>query len=810
MTAVGELVRRVSDRFGTRKDSEHEQALIRGCIVAGVFVYFLLADVAAPLPGNDLRSLCLVLTLYEILSIFYVLWIFVSPDRSRLRRLLAMVTDFGAITWCMILGRDIGAPLYSIYLWVILGNGFRFGLKYLLVSTALGAAGFTLVFCLAPPWSEHFPLSLGLLAGTIAVPAYASTLIRKLTEARVLAEAASRAKSRFLAIISHELRTPLNAIIGMSDLLAQTRLDDDQRDMSRTIQLSGQSLLALIDSVLDFSRIEAGKTAIITQEVDIHRALAELISVMRYQAAEKGLPLQISVGCDVPPVIEADWHHIRQILTNLLANAVKFTEQGHVLIKVLWEHTGTECRLDFDVEDTGIGIPEDKRHLIFDAFAQAEDSMNRRFGGSGLGLSISLQLAELMKGRLSFSSQVGQGTCFHFSVPVRPVMAQPETLRPLHVIGCVRSAPILSRIAALAEQTSFSESVAQTQLVLQAVSADRPALLLLDEAFLPEAALLLLIAQARGVPVMLLADECRVQPPALVSVDGKVSDDSLANALRVCRMFVVGGLSNDNLAGAMATPPRHILVAEDNRVNIKVVCKILEKAGHRVDVVTTGDALLGAMEEPGYDAVVADVNMPGMPLPEVVRLHRMACFERTLPVIALSADATLETRNDCEQAGVDAYLTKPVVAKLLLSTIERLTGTETSSARKPADVSYIARHRAFGAPATSSVDWRTIDSLVDLGGRDLVREVTTDFVEDAITLLAAVDDAASRSDRQAFRAHCHALRSCAANVGASGITHLCQDATFKTDDVLHQGKLFCSRAQQELELFREEMEGYLK
>lgn len=814
-------LRRLIERFRQRTDSEHEQALVRVVLVGGLYVYFRLVHGAMRIPGFDQDAPSWAFALYELLSIGYVLWIVARPERNSLRRYLAMSTDFGMISLNIFLGGEAGTALYPLYLWVILGNGFRFGLKYLAVSAVMGVAGFSTVIALTSPWRDYPALSIGLLAGLVAIPGYAASLIRKLTEAKAQAEAASRAKSRFLAIISHELRTPLNAIIGMSDMLFRTRLDDDQFDMARTIHLSGQALLSLIDSVLDFSRIEAGKTVIVSETIDLHRNLAELVAVLRHQATEKGLLLQVELGPEVPPVVQADWPHIRQVLTNLLANAVKFTEGGRIALRVLARETTAGARLVFHVEDTGVGIPEEKLGVIFDAFAQAEDTVNRRFGGTGLGLAISRQLTELMGGTLSVRSRVGEGSCFSFDLPLSPVAYEPLLPFPLHVVAFCKDRSQAARVAGLVERVSFPASVSQVKAALAGASIRKQTALLLDESSGADIEDLVVTALAQAVPVLIVVRKERLSAisngSALVTIGADPPEEVLVNALRACRIFAGRGFYVDQSIPGPVETSRRILVAEDNRVNIKVIRMILEKAGHQVNVVETGDALLEAMADGDWDIVVADVNMPGLPLIEAVKLHRMSTPHLSvLPVVALSADATIETRRECEAAGIDDYLTKPVVAGLLLSTIDRLTRersllAETDSpgaSSVPSNIAALSAHPDYSGPDDLPVDWSTVDALVELGDRQLVADLTLDFLEDAAQLVDAMEKAVERRDRSQFRADCHALKSAAANVGARAITRLCQDGLPQTEDFPAVGKGLCRRLREDLAVFQKEMARY--
>jgi two-component system, sensor histidine kinase RpfC len=809
VAALGKAWRRIVGRFRGREDSEHEQALIRVVLVAAVFAYFQMAGTVVV--GFNQFRISTTLIIYESISIFYVAWIAFRPRTNVPRRILAMATDLAAVSFYMGFGGEAGTPLYPLYLWVILGNGFRYGARHLMVSAAMGVVGFAAVWATASPWKQHPLLSFGLLCGLAVVPGYAATLIRKLTEAKAQAEEASRAKSRFLAIISHELRTPLNAIIGMSDLLAGSRLEGENLDMVNTIQLSGKALLSLIDTVLDFSRIEAGKTTVTLAEVDLHRGLADLAAVFRPQAAAKGLAFSVSLGPKLPAAIRADWPHICQVLMNLLANAVKFTERGSVSLQVSRRLGERGEQIVFEVVDTGIGIPAEKLESVFDAFAQADEDVNRRYGGSGLGLAISLQLAEALGGSVAVSSKVGAGSRFRFAIPLERLARPAETPLALHV--CLRSenGPLAGLVEPLVSRLSRLQIGKVPADILAAEPAAGPAVLMVDRTAAGGVADLLAAANLDGMPAITVG----FAPEALsmiVALDAEASREELADALRACLFFAGGAATETPLPAMLAEHPLRILVAEDNAVNVKVIRRILEKAGHRIDVVGTGDHLLDALGEGRYDIVVADVNMPGTPLVEVVKLFRMANLDGPrLPIIALSADATAETRRACEEAGVDVYLTKPVVSAALLSTIDRLTP------RQPAglpfagpNVADLTRHPGFTGPATSAVDWSVVDALVELGDQEMVRELTQDFLQDAEALVEVMEQAAVRGDRQRFRAECHALRSSSANVGARGIIRLCQAKAIAAHDLISEGRSFCARVREEVALYREEMTRYFE
>jgi two-component system sensor histidine kinase RpfC len=406
-------------RFRNRPDSEHAQALIR-LVIAALILAYLAGLSAGGGQGEWAADATLLVILAEtLLGFALVLWIALRPGVSHARRVIGMIGDYGTLAAMMTLGGAQLAPLYVILLWVTVGNGLRFGPRYLIAALALAMAAFLPVLLFTPYWQQNSHLGWGLLVSLAAIPAYLLSLLRGIRRATEEARRANEAKSRFLANMSHEFRSPLNGIIGMSELLASTRLAPEQRECAEVIQTSAQTLLMLVEDVLDISAIEAGKLR--RQDSDFNlRELARRLRVMlQPQANTKGLQFSIEIDERIPQLVTTDSAHLLQILLNLVHNAIKFTEQGGVDVSVrVVDRQPDAMRLRFAVRDTGIGIPVAQRERIFRAFEQVDTGPARRFGGTGLGTTIAKTLTELLGGRIGLEENPAGGSVFWFELPV--------------------------------------------------------------------------------------------------------------------------------------------------------------------------------------------------------------------------------------------------------------------------------------------------------------------------------------------------------------------------------------------------------
>lgn len=787
----------LKSRLRNRPDSEHEMVINRVVISALILLYL---TGAAVFGAASVRDAFILTSLFFGISFAFLAHMLYQPGVSVARRVIAIVSDLGFLSWGIHAGDEALSLLYPIYLWVIFGNGFRFGMKYLFGAMLFGVAGFTAVIATTPYWGEHLKLAYGLLGGLVILPLYAATLIKKLQQAKNEAEQANKAKSLFLASVSHEFRTPLNAVIGMSDMLRDTKLNAEQLDMTQTIRGSARALLAQINDILNFSRIEAGQMPEQQVDFDLHQVMGQVRSMLVAQAKEKGVRLSLHVAPGTPYALRGNARALHDVLTNLVANAVKFTDTGNIAI-VAYTNGGADARtrLRFEVTDTGIGIADDAKARIFQSFTQADESIVDRFGGTGLGLAIVKQLVERQGGAIGVHSELGKGSTFWFEIEYQATGAETAALPNLADARVL----VLSSDRQLATllETALETAGIQPEIVgtlgqacdcLSQPPADsvRRTIVLVGAAGLnPDretvAATLHRLPLNGVLSLILVGDAAAAEPLPLPDrfnfVAALPEPWTLAGLSTVLRVANVGDaidMDDDGNADRESARKLAILVADDNRTNQKVIGKILERAGHTVTIVDNGEQALDAMQAKVFDIVLMDVNMPVLNGIEATKLHRFASLGKPrLPIVALTADATPETKQRCDEAGMDACVIKPIEPARLLNIIDSIVSergiSDADAFSESETVKRITSHPKFKSADSTSIDPRALADLEQLGGGNFVNELVADFNRDTAALLVDLRQSAETRDVVQFREQLHAMRSGAANIGARRIYKMC-------------------------------------
>ena len=409
---------RLNESLKGTGDSEPEQSKLRLAIGFIVLVYVCIPWSSDENFIEQVSSLAgLTVIAYYSGAMLLFLTLVVNPVPSQIRRIFGAFLDMGSLSVLMFYAGGEAVPLFLIYLWVILGNGFRFGLINLYVSQVIAIIGFSIVVTLGEFWQKNSSFGISLLLMLCLLPLYAAFLIKKLQAAIAMAKQANEAKSHFLANMSHELRTPLNGVIGMGDLLRETKLNFEQKELLSTMHSSANTLLELIENVLDIAKIEAGKVLIESKDFDLHSMVNSVIYMLSPMGQRKGLTISCTFDPETPFTLKGDQQHLRQVLINLVSNAIKFTSNGSVAVSVgRVGGTDTNPRIRFEITDSGIGIAEENIGKIFDDFTQADTSTRSSFGGTGLGTTISKELVELMDGKIGVTSEIDAGSTFWFEI----------------------------------------------------------------------------------------------------------------------------------------------------------------------------------------------------------------------------------------------------------------------------------------------------------------------------------------------------------------------------------------------------------
>ncbi len=672
------------------KNPEFQSALVRLAIWFFSIVYIGLGAWTAYYDVN-IRLFYLMFFGYLLFFVLALISVYRHPVLP-VRPYFTLLADISATSLAIFLTSEAISPFYLLYIWIFVSYGTRYGKILLMVASILSLTAYNLVLVALDEWGGHTFEAFFFLLLLVLLPLYQYSLLRKLHIARQEAERANRARGDFLATMTHELRTPLIGILGMARLMQSTPLDAEQKEYMHSIRSSAQLLRALIGDILDFSRIDANKLELEDAPFDIRNLVRSVTSALANEAQEKQLELNCWVDARVPAKLQGDHLRVSQILFNLLGNAIKFTERGSVMMRVAFEESHESLpkpHVLIEIEDTGIGIPQDKLEKVFDKFWQLDASNSRRYGGTGLGTTVARDLSRRMGGDISVRSRIGAGSTFSVRLPLikgagaaMPVYSPRlhdkrilifetnEQSMNLHLKVARELGLKPMAVLSLNGLTPYLDQIFDVVLVCDSLSGV-PLSQVLDRLEILEGHPIILLAGYRGRTVGVPSPVARVlMKPFLAEDLGEAILDPL-------RERDAQDESLSSRLGREVQEPSgvQILLAEDNAIAAKVLCTLLQQRGHSVELVKDGRQALEAAARNHYHLAFIDLRMPRMDGIEFARRYRMSEEAGLhLPIYALTANTAEDAMKHCLEAGMDGFLNKPVEPEQLDAIIERHVG----------------------------------------------------------------------------------------------------------------------------------------
>ncbi len=781
-----------------------EQDILRLLLVGAASAYLLLS-----VPDHGRSGAPTIAAAAAVLGalVLLALGIFL-PRPSVQRRMFTILFDTVAITGGMQLGGAAGAPLYLLYLLSAFGNGFRFGLPFLYLTTSLSLIGYPLVVMNSPFWLSHMALAVGFWIGLATLPVYVAFMFKRLYRAIRRGERATSEQARFLIEAGQELRPPLNRLLGVSDLLRETSLSREQREFADTICESANTAVAVMDNIVDYSAISGGTISLRRTEFDLHNMLNGAVRLLREQANKRSMSLGLQIDPRTPYQLTGAPAQLRQVLSNLITNAVAFARHGRLDVRVRplrANDTGTILR--FEIEQNGSGEAARLLTRVSDR-ARREASTTTPYDGTALRAVVAVELVKLMGGTIGVENQEAGASTVWFELPFSPSPAEDVAVTSLQhtrvlLVSDERSPNIGVVTGCLGEwgvqlETNDSASGAFVRAESELRRGHCYHVIIVDKLLIDidarqfARALRKVTSSADTALVLITREDNDLEHRSLLEagyscllsspVDKKLLFNALHSAPVVERRGgerIVPLRARINRVGTAGRS--RILVAEDNPTSQKFIARVLERAGHEVDLVHNGEEALDALECGDYDLVMLDMHMPVMDGVQTAKLYRFIYPNKNnLPFVMLTANATTEAKLECEAAGIETFLTKPIEAPRLLEIIERIlerhSGGDLPDLRTDRDLLRQRERPAAtelfdGAPVLNLASLQEVESLGR--GSDFFHELIQGFIRDGNGLLEKMQESLSQEDYADFRDASHALKGNAGSIGAVKLYKSC-------------------------------------
>ena len=659
--------------FGSGVSVELEQTFLRLFLVLFGMVYGVAVTYRGVFEEGYLTPVVILGCIYVIFSIASILHVYFYPEGRTWRHSVYMSIDILVTSIVMHTFGKYGGPFFVFYVWLTVGNGFRYGYREMILCAVLSLSGFVCVLISTPYWQDEYLLSITAIMLLSIVPVYVAIMLKRLQEAKDMAEQANIEKSRFLANVSHEIRTPLNAVVGFSDILGKAENDVRQAQVVKSIKDASKSLMSLVEGVLDFSKIESGHVCIKKEEFNLYALVYSIEGMFSIRAEQGGIRYVTDMDVSLPSCIKGDADRLRQVLVNLVGNAVKFTTTGEVRLKVRKVRAGEQGeQLVFEVIDTGIGITEEMQSRIFERFRQADDSVQREYGGTGLGTAIAKCLVELMGGSIGVESHKHQGSRFWFNIPLSSVDEANRRLYGADTVVpdyCVIAGSEMQAIAPAGARLFTS----QHELEKSGVALNE-CCLIVDCHNIAETDLAEIVRYGRNADACMVAhDEDSGRRDRYLHAGFHLvisSYEDIGNVLRYAARVLESGLRNrvsEDLSRYLRNgEPFRVLVADDSRLNRHVMKAMLDEFGVESDFASSGSVALDKLKVGKYDLLMLDIQMPGMSGFDVIEAyHADHSGEELTPIMVITGDATSEIHEECDRLGVARFLLKPVDQEML-------------------------------------------------------------------------------------------------------------------------------------------------